>query len=178
MENFILATQTGGILGPFAWILGKILEFIYDGFAALGIYNIGFCIILFTIVVRMLMLPMTIKQQKFTKLNAAMNPEIQEIQKKYAHDQQKMNEAMQELYAKEKFNPLGGCLPMLIQFPIIMGLFALLRNPMQYLKSEDMLFAVHESFLWIKDLAQPDLWILPIAAAAATYFSFTMIIGN
>ena len=70
MENFILATQTGGILGPFAWILGKILEFIYDGFAALGIYNIGFCIILFTIVVRMLMLPMTIKQQKFTKLNA------------------------------------------------------------------------------------------------------------
>ena len=83
MENFILATQTGGILGPFAWILGKILEFIYDGFAALGIYNIGFCIILFTIVVRMLMLPMTIKQQKFTKLNAAMNPEIQEIQKKY-----------------------------------------------------------------------------------------------
>lgn len=61
MENFILATQTGGILGPFAWILGKILEFIYDGFAALGIYNIGFCIILFTIVVRMLMLPMTIQ---------------------------------------------------------------------------------------------------------------------
>ena len=51
MENFILATQTGGILGPFARILGKILEFIYDGFAALGIYNIGFCIILFTIVV-------------------------------------------------------------------------------------------------------------------------------
>ena len=100
MENFILATQTGGILGPFAWILGKILEVLYDGFAALGIYNIGFCIILFTIVVRMLMLPMTIKQQKFTKLNAAMNPEIQAIQKKYKDkkNQQSQLEMQEEIH--------------------------------------------------------------------------------
>ena len=68
MDNLILATQTGGILKPFAWILGKILEIIYDLFSTMGIYNIGFCIILFTIVVRMLMLPMQIKQQKFSKL--------------------------------------------------------------------------------------------------------------
>lgn len=63
---------------------------------------------------------------------------------------------------------------MLIQMPIIMGLFALLRNPMNYMTDETMLFAIHEPFLWIKDLAQPDLWILPIAAALATYFSFSM----
>ena len=81
---------------------------------------------------------------------------------------------MTKLYREEKFNPMGGCLPMLIQFPIIMGLFTLLRNPMKYIADDKMLFAVHQSFLWIKDLGQPDLWILPIAAAIATYFSFAM----
>ena len=63
---------------------------------------------------------------------------------------------------------------MLIQFPIIMGLFALLRNPMKYMSDPIMMFANHESFLWIKDLAQPDLWILPILAGLATFFAFSM----
>lgn len=62
---------------------------------------------------------------------------------------------------------------MLIQMPIIMGLFALLRNPMKYITG-DMIFAFHESFLWIKDLSQPDPWILPIIAGVATFVSFTM----
>ena len=81
---------------------------------------------------------------------------------------------MQKLYAETGFNPMSGCLPMLIQFPIIMGLFALLRNPMKYMPTETMMFANHESFLWIKDLAQPDLIILPIAAGLATFFAFSM----
>lgn len=61
---------------------------------------------------------------------------------------------------------------MLIQMPIIMGLFALLRQPMQYMEDDSMLFAVHESFLWIMDLSQPDKWILPILAGVATFISF------
>ena len=77
-----------------------------------------------------------------------------------------------KLYKEEHFNPMGGCLPMLIQMPIIMGLFALLRNPMQYINGDGMLFAVHESFLWIMDLSQPDKWILPLLAGAATFLSF------
>jgi YidC/Oxa1 family membrane protein insertase len=81
---------------------------------------------------------------------------------------------MQKLYAESGFNPASGCLPMLIQFPIIMGLFALLRNPMKYMSDPIMMFANHESFLWIKDLAQPDLWILPILAGLATFFAFSM----
>ena len=108
--------------------------------------NYGISLIILTAIVKLALFPLYVKQIKSTANMQELQPKMQEIQKKYAHDQQKMNEAMQELYAKEKFNPLGGCLPMLIQFPIIMGLFALLRNPMQYLKSEDMLFAVHESF--------------------------------
>ncbi len=94
------------------------------------------------------------------------------LQKKYANDKETLNIKMAELYKEEKFNPMGGCLPMLIQMPIIMGLFALLRQPMNYITDESMLFAVHESFLWILDLSQPDKWILPILAGVATFISF------
>ena len=62
---------------------------------------------------------------------------------------------------------------MLIQMPIIFGLFALLRNPTVYVKSEAMLMAVHEAFVWIPDLSQPDPWILPILAGIATFISFS-----
>jgi YidC/Oxa1 family membrane protein insertase len=85
-----------------------------------------------------------------------------------------MNEKISELYKEEGVNPMAGCLPMLIQMIVIMGLFQLLRYPLQYLSSEDMVFAVHESFLWIHDLAQPDPWILPIIAGVATFVSFSM----
>lgn len=63
---------------------------------------------------------------------------------------------------------------MLIQMPIIMGLFALLRNPIRYITKDDMIFAFHEPFVWIKDLSQPDPWILPIIAGVATFIAFTM----
>ena len=63
---------------------------------------------------------------------------------------------------------------MLIQMPIIMGLFALLRNPMAYMNNDSMLFAVHEKFLWIMDLSQPDKWILPILAGIATFIAFSL----
>ena len=81
-----------------------------------------------------------------------------------------MSIKLQELYKEEGINPAGGCLPMLIQMPIIFGLFALLRNSMLYLnESSEMLFAVYESFLWLSDVSQPDKWILPILAGIATY---------
>lgn len=63
---------------------------------------------------------------------------------------------------------------MLIQMPIIMGLFALLRNPPRYITKDDMIFAFHEPFLWIDDLSQPDPWVLPIIAGVATFIAFTM----
>lgn len=139
MENFILATQTGGILGPFAWILGKILEVIYNGFAFLGIYNIGFCIIIFTLVVRMLMLPMQIKQQKFTKLNAVMTPEIQGIQKKYKNrkDQQAQlaqQEEIKAVYDKYGTSPTGSCLQLIIQMPILFALYRVIMNVPAYVQ--------------------------------------------
>jgi len=103
-----------------------------------------------------------------------LQPKMAAIQKKYANDKEMMNQKMQELYQEEKFNPMLGCLPMLIQFPIIIGLFALLRNPIGYIDNSSMIMAVHESFLWIPDLSQPDSWILPIAAGITTYFSMSL----
>ena len=81
--NYILLTQQGGILKPFAWALGKIFEVIYSALDMVGIESIGLCIIVFTIIVRLFLLPMSIKQQKFTKLNAVMSPEITANQNKY-----------------------------------------------------------------------------------------------
>jgi YidC/Oxa1 family membrane protein insertase len=114
------------------------------------------------------------KQIKSSANMAEMSEKSQEIQRRYGNDKEKMNEEMQKLYAEMGFNPMSGCLPMVIQFPIIMGLFTLLRNPMKYMTGVAMIFANHESFLWIKDLAQPDPIILPIAAGIATYFAFSM----
>lgn len=156
-------------LGIIAKPLGMLLTFIYG-----LVGNYGISLIILTVLVKCIMYPLYSRQIKSTAKMASVQPKMQEIQRKYANDQQKMAEEMQKLYTEEGFNPMGGCLPMLIQFPIIMGLFQLLRYPMQYMTDEKMLFAIHESFLWIKDLAQPDLWILPILAAVSTYFSFSM----
>jgi YidC/Oxa1 family membrane protein insertase len=73
---------------------------------------------------------------------------------------------------------MAGCLPMIVQMIIIMGLFALLRNPLNYVNSEHMYFAIHEGFFWIKDLAQPDPWILPLLSGVATFISFWMSSNN
>jgi len=156
-------------MGIIAKPLALLLTFIYK-----LVGNYGISLIILTAIVKLCLYPLYLKQIKSTAAMSDLQPKIQEIQQKYANDQEKMNEELQKLYSESGFNPMGGCLPMLIQMPIIMGLFALLRNPMNYMTDETMLFAIHEPFLWIKDLAQPDLWILPIAAALATYFSFSM----
>ncbi len=157
------------ILGVIAKPLGWLLDFMY-GF----ISDYGITVIIFTIIVKLCLYPLYIKQTKSTVKMAEVQPKMQAIQRKYANDKEMLNAKMAELYKEENFNPMGGCLPMLIQMPIIMGLFALLRNPMMYINDDSMIFAFHESFLWIKDLSQPDPWILPIIAGVATFISFTM----
>ena len=102
---------------------------------------------------------------------ADLQPKINDIQTKYAADRNTMNEKLNEVYAEAGISPLSGCLPMLIQLPIILGLFALLRNPLTYMSGSEMAAAVHESFLWVSDLSQPDSWILPLLAGITTYFS-------
>jgi len=136
----ILLTQREGlIVGNIAKILGFIMNAIFELLSKVGIENIGLCIIIFTVVVYTLMLPMTIKQQKFTRLSAVMNPEIQKIQKKYQgkNDQasmMKMQEEQKLIYEKYGTSPTSGCLGSLIQLPILFALWPVVQNVPAYVK--------------------------------------------
>ena len=131
----ILLTQESGFLKPIAWVLGQIFDLLFkfvnmiDGlFGGIGLPIIGICVILFTIVVKLAMMPLTIKQQKFSKLSNMMNPEIQAIQAKYkdkkdSESMMKMNAETKAVYEKYGTSPTGGCLTMLIQLPIMFALY-------------------------------------------------------
>ncbi len=142
----VLLTKTAGVLGPIAVILGWIMNAIYEFFHLFGIQNIALSIIVFTFIVRALMLPLTIKQQKFTKLSSRMNPELQKIQAKYKgkKDQdslRKQQEETQALYEKFGANPTAGCLPLLITLPIMFALYYVINNVPAYVDSVKDLYS-------------------------------------
>lgn len=139
--NGIMLTKTGGILGPIADILGWIMDQLFMFTTMFGIENIGLCIILFTLVTKVLMIPLTIKQQKSSKLMAVMQPEIAAIQKKYKgkENDQKYGVMMQTeikaVYEKYGTSMTGGCLPLLIQMPIIFALYRVIYNIPAYVQT-------------------------------------------
>lgn len=130
----LLTKSTTFIIGPVATLLGYIMNGIFWVQSQIGIESIGLCIILFTIVIYMLLMPLTIKQQKFSKLQSKMNPELQAIQKKYKDKRQdqaammKMNEETQAVYQKYGVNPMGSCLQLIIQLPILFALYRVIWN--------------------------------------------------
>ena len=127
--NFILLTQnTTPIIGQVAKLLGWIMNGIFFVIDKIGIPNVGLAIILFTIVVYILMMPLTIKQQKFSKLSAKMNPELQAVQAKYkgrtdSDATMAQNAEIQAVYAKYGVSPTGSCVQLLIQMPILFALY-------------------------------------------------------
>ena len=128
MSGILLTQYDGAILGPIAKVLGILMEGIFFVLDKVGIPNIGLSIIIFTIVIYMLMTPLTIKQQKFSKLSAKMNPEIQAIQKKYKNKKDNdsmmaMNQETQAVYAKYGVSPTGSCVQLLIQMPVLFALY-------------------------------------------------------
>lgn len=133
MSNILLTQDTGKILGPVAKLLGYILEGIFYVIDKIGIPNIGLAIILFTIVIYLLLMPLTIKQQKFSKLSAKMNPELQAIQAKYKNKKDNesmmaMNMETKAVYAKYGVSPSGSCVQLLIQMPILLALYRVIGN--------------------------------------------------
>lgn len=126
------------IIHQIAWLLGKLMNGIYNIMdSVFGVQNIGVCIIIFTIIIYTLMIPLTVKQQKCSKMSAVMNPEIQKIQKKYANKKDqasmlKQQEELQIVYEKYGVSPTGGCLPMLIQMPILFALYPVIQNIPKY----------------------------------------------
>ena len=134
----------------------------------------GISIIIFTLIVRGALFPLYASQIKGQMKMADIQPKMQALQKKYAGNKEALGREMQNLYKEEKYNPMSGCLPLLIQMPILMGLFYLLRNPGMYIDSTSLIIASHESFLWLPDLSQPDQWLLPIVAGFTTFASMSM----
>lgn len=142
-----------------------------------GIYgfvgNYGVAIVLFTLLVRLVLLPLDIKSKKSMRAMNRVQPKMQALQKKYAKDKEKLNQKMSELYKKEHVSPLSGCLPMLIQLPLLMIMFTAMRNlaNAETGKMLENLFTQlignggadgvgaltnMQSFLWIKNVFQPD----------------------
>lgn len=134
----LLTQSTTPIIGWIATLLGYVMELIYTVLDSVGIQNVGLCIIIFTIFVRLLMLPMTFKQQQFTKINQIMQPEIAKIQKKYRNKKDqasmvKQNEEIQAVYEKYGVSPTGGCLQLIIQFPVLLALYQVIRKIPAYI---------------------------------------------
>ena len=141
MSDIVLTAYNGAILGPIAKALGWIMNGIYIGLYKLfGIESVTLSIIIITIIIYMCLLPLTIKQQKFSKLSMKMQPEIQAIQNKYKgkRDQasmQAMNEETSLVYQKYGISPTGSCLPLLLQMPILFALYRVFYNIPAYIPS-------------------------------------------
>ena len=147
-------------------------------FLAQNTFGAGVAIILATIAIKVILLPLTFQQLRSAKAMQAIQPEIQEIQRKHKGDKQKITEETMALYKERHVNPAAGCLPLLIQMPILYGLYGALYamgNPHDPLYSQ--LFT--QPFLWVHNLAQPDqLHILPVFCVIAQWVQQRMMIAN
>ena len=137
MEFYLLTQNSTPIFQYVVKLLGVIMNVIFEFLDLIGIPNIGLSIILFTIVIYLLLMPLTIKQQKFSKLSARMNPEIQAIQAKYKGKQDNesmlaMNAETKEVYAKYGVSPSGSCVQLLIQMPILFALYRVIYSMPAY----------------------------------------------
>ncbi|WP_425514021.1 membrane protein insertase YidC [Clostridium frigoris] len=122
----------------------------------------GLAIIIFTIIVRLILLPLSVKQLRSTAKMGAIQPEMKKVQAKYKSDPQKAQQEVMKLYKENGVNPMGGCLPMLVQMPILFSLYYVFQN-----------LNMHGAgFLWMQDLTKSDpIYILPILSTVTTYFS-------
>ena len=123
--------------------------------------NFGVSIIIVTILIKIALLPLTLKQDKSMKEMKKIQPELEKLKEKYANDKQMLNIKTMELYKEHKVNPLGGCLPLLIQLPILIALFGVLRNG---------IIPQDSSFLWLKLSDKDPYYILPILNGAVSFF--------
>ena len=143
-------------------------------------FSYGWAIILFTILIKLVTLPLTITQMKSSRAMQALQPQLQELQKKYAKDRETLSQKQMEMYKEAGVNPMGGCLPLVIQFPILIGLY----NALIRLAGIGELGG--ERFFWIPNLAFPDAttgtawlgaaWQAKDWAQLATYLSLPLLL--
>lgn len=168
------------IISQISWILGQVMNGIYNVLSAIGIENIGVSIIIFTIIVYTILLPLTIKQQKFSKMQSVVNPEVQKIQKKYAgkKDQvslQKQQEEMNAVYEKYGVKMSAGCLPSLLQLVILFGLYPVVQNIPEYVtKVRNVYTPLVDQIMGVKD--HVDI-LTNVAGNTASLYDFTTANG-
>lgn len=136
--------------------MGMLVKLLYDIVSVvdtkyLSAYAIS--IILSTIIFKLIMLPLTIKQTKSMKKMQELNPQIKELQEKYGKDPQTLQRKQMELYKEANYSPFAGCLPMLLQFPILIAFFYVIRSPEIFVfENQEAYNLINKSFLWINDL--------------------------
>ena len=152
----------GSLFAPIENLLAFILGILYDFTDKLGFGSYGLAIILLTVIIKIALYPLTAKQLNSMKAMQKIQPELKKLQKKYKDSPQILQQKMMELYQKEGVNPLAGCLPLLIQMPILMAMYYALFN-FDYGE-------VAPSFLWLPSLSEPDpIYILPLLSAFTTF---------
>ena len=150
-------------LQPVADVISKVIDALYQVTVTIGFPSYALAIILISILLKIILFPLMQKQMKSTMNMQEVQPKLEYLQKKYKNNPEKMNEEVMKLYKEYNINPMAGCLPLLIQMPILIGLFGALRqynfDPIE-----------HATFFWIPNLAEKDpLFILPILVALTMF---------
>ncbi len=156
------------LFSPIESLLRFVLETLFAITSAAGFASYGWAIILLTIIVKMALYPLTVKQVKSMKAMQELSPKMKKIQEKYKDNPQVMQQKIGALYQEAGVNPLAGCLPLLIQMPILMGMYYSLYN---------FTYPTPESayFLWMTSMSEPDpMYILPVLSALTTFLQQKM----
>ena len=156
------------LFAPIIHILQVILGAFYSVTSAAGLESYGFPIILLTILIKLVTYPLTVKQVKSMKAMQEIQPKMKKIQEKYKSDPQMLQQKTGELFREAGVNPLAGCLPLLVQMPILMGMYYALFN---------FTFPSAEAaaFFWLPSMSEPDpYYILPVLSAATTFLQQKM----
>ena len=149
------------IFEPIEAILHWILEFFHGITTSVGFDNYGLAIIMLTILIKLCLYPLTVKQVKSMKGMQDLQPKMKKLQEQYKNNPQLMQQKIGELYKEAGVNPLAGCLPLIIQMPILMGMFYALQN---------FSYTGTPGFMWLPTLSDPDpLYILPVLSALTTF---------
>lgn len=156
----------------FQTFVADCVEFLFNITQSLGFPSYAIAILAIAVIIRLILMPLNINQLRSSVSMQAIQPQVQELQKRYASNPELMNQKMMQLYKDYDINPLSGCLPMLIQFPIMIGLYNGLR---QFVPLHQEFY----KFLWISDLSQVDsTYIMVVLVAASTFLQSYIITGN
>lgn len=158
-------------MGHIADMLGMALKAIYEMTG-----NYGLAIIIFTIIVKLILTPLTVKQTKSTFAMSEINPKIKEIQAKYKNKPEKQNEEIQKVYKESGINPMAGCLPLLVQMPILFALFYVFREPIKHgvFDTKAAFDAANGSFLWFSSLVKPDIPLAILSGISGFFMQLVM----